>query len=268
MLNRKKIFVVMPGLKVARTIERTFRALPLEIIDGVIYVDDGSDDDSVRIAQKLGMTTFAHGRNLGYGANQKTCYREALKAGADIVVMVHPDFQYKPELVPAMAAMVAWGGYDVVLGSRVLVGSALKGGMPKWKFVANRVLTGIENTLMNSSLSEFHTGYRAYSRRLLESLPLSENRNDFVFDSEILAQAIQFDFRIGEVSCPAHYFDDMSTITFLPGVFYGLGCLSTAGRLWLERKGLLHSKLFDSQHGKTLRDWAEGREVPISKGDA
>lgn len=260
MMNGKRVFVVMPGLRVARTLARTVRAIPRECVDGVIYVDDGSDDESVEIARALGVTVFAHGRNLGYGAGQKTGYREALAAGADVVVMVHPDFQYKPELVPAMAAMVAYGGYDIALGSRVLMRGALAGGMPRWKYAVNRALTEAENAMLGAGLSEYHTGYRAFSREALERLPLGENRNDFVFDNEVLAQAIHFGMRIGEVSCPAHYFDEMSTITFLPGVRYGIGVLRTATSLVLHRAGVAPAPRFDPR-GRGLATWTEGALV-------
>ncbi len=260
MLNGNKIAVVMPGLRVARTLERTVAHIPPGIVDVTLYVDDGSDDGSIEVARSLGLTVVAHGRNLGYGAGQKTGYREALRRGADVVVMVHPDFQYKPELVPAMASMVAYGGYDVVLGSRMLVRGALKGGMPRWKYVANRCLTGVENAMLGAGLSEYHTGYRAFSARALRELPLADNRNDFVFDNELLAQAIHFGLPIGEVSCPAHYFDEMSTITFLPGVKYGLGCLQSASRLVLHRRGIVRSALFE-HGGRTLDAWTEGTVI-------
>jgi glycosyltransferase involved in cell wall biosynthesis len=260
MLNGARVAVVMPGLRVARTIERTVAALPRGVADDVIYVDDGSDDDSVTVARRLGLTVYAHGRNLGYGAGQKTGYREALARGADVAVMVHPDFQYKPELVPALASMVVYGGYDLALASRVLMGGALKGGMPRWKFVANRALTTIENAMIGASLSEYHTGYRAFSRRVLEALPLGENRNDFVFDNEILAQAVHFEFAIGEISCPAHYFDEMSTITLGPGIRYGLGVLGVASRLVAHRARVAPTPLFD-RAGRTLAAWTEGHRV-------
>jgi hypothetical protein len=257
MLNGKKVFVVLPGLRVARTIERTIAAIPRGFVDEMIYLDDGSDDDSIAVARRLGLTTFKHVQNMGYGAAQKTLYRESVAAGADVVVMVHPDYQYKPELVPAMASMVVHGGYDVVLGSRLLVRGALAGGMPYWKYVANRGLTAFENAMMGAGLSEYHTGYRAFSRRILEELPLTENRNDFVFDNELLAQAIYFGYPIGEISCPAHYFDEMSTITFLPGVKYGVGCVQTAAALALHRLGTVPSKLFD-RNARGLDEWTAG----------
>ncbi len=257
MMNGRKVAVVLPGLNVRATLERTLSAIPDAYVDHRIFVDDGSSDGSGELAERLGCIVVRHARNLGYGAAQKTGYREALREGADVVVMVHPDFQYKPELVPAMAAMVAHGGYDVVLGSRLLVRGALKGGMPRWKYVANRGLTIVENLLMGSGLSEFHTGYRAFGRRFLEELPLAENRDDYVFDNETLAQAIHFGYAVGELSCPAHYFDEMQTITFGPGVRYGLGCLKTASTLRLHRLGARPSPLFD-RGARKLEDWREG----------
>ncbi len=256
MIGEHRVAIVMPGINVAATLARTVAAIPEGVADEIIFVDDGSTDASVAIAQDLGCAVVSHARNLGYGAGQKTGYREALAGGADVVVMVHPDFQYKPELVPAMASMVVHGGYDIVLGSRMLVGGALKGGMPRWKWVVNRGLTTFENAMMGARLSEYHTGYRAFSRRALEQLPLAGNRNDFVFDNETLAQAIHFGLPIGEISCPANYFDEMQTITFLPGIRYGLGCLSTAGRFVKHRLGASDAMLDPA--GPTVRDWTEG----------
>ncbi len=260
MLNGARVAVIMPGLRVAKTIERTVQAIPADVVDDILYIDDGSDDGSIEIARRLGLTVFAHGRNLGYGAGQKTGYREALRRGADVVVMVHPDFQYKPALVPAIASMIAYGGYDIALASRVLMGGAIAGGMPRWKYVVNRGLTHLENAMLRADLSEYHTGYRAFSRRALEALPLAENRNDFVFDNEVLAQAIHFGLSIGEISCPAYYFDEMSTIRFLPGVKYGVGVLGAAGRLVMHRAGVKSSPCFD-RGGRGLDAWTEGRAV-------
>ncbi len=257
---KKSVVVVMPGLNVAGTLERTVRALPAGFADAVVLVDDGSTDDSVEVARRLGIGCVSHAKNLGYGAAQKTGYREALALGADVAVMVHPDFQYKPELAPALVEMVRHGGYDIALASRMLMGGAVRGGMPRWKWVANRGLTIVENAAMGASLSEYHTGYRAYSRHAMETLPMADNRNDFVFDSEILAQAIELDLPIGEMSCPANYHDDMQTITFGPGIRYGLGCLATAARAVGHRLGgrtTLHS-------GGRLSTWTEGAwSVPL-----
>ena len=258
MLAGHRVAVVMPGIDVAPTLERTVRAIPEGVVDEILFVDDGSTDGSVALAASLGCTVVSHAKNLGYGAAQKTGYREALAGGADVVVMVHPDFQYKPELVPAMAAMVVHGGYDIVLGSRMLVGGALAGGMPRWKWVANRALTIAENAMMGARLSEYHTGYRAFSRRALEALPLADNRDDYVFDNETLAQAIDLGLPIGELSCPANYFDEMQTITFLPGIVYGLGCLETAGSVLLHRLGRRSPMLTRT---RTLDSWTEGRRV-------
>jgi glycosyltransferase involved in cell wall biosynthesis len=259
-LADKRVVIVMPGIDVAPTLERTVRAIPRGIADEIIFVDDGSRDGSVSVALGLGCTVVSHARNLGYGAGQKTGYREALASGADVVVMVHPDFQYKPELVPAMASMIVHGGYELVLGSRMLVHGALRGGMPRWKYLANRALTMTENAMTGAGLSEYHTGYRAFSRGILEALPLADLRDDYVFDNEMLVQAIHFGHRIGELSCPAHYFDEMQTITLLPGIRYGLGVLGTTSRYVLHRLGWRAAML--DPRGRGLSDWSEGRRVP------
>jgi glycosyltransferase involved in cell wall biosynthesis len=257
MLAGKRVAILMPGLNVATTLERTVRAIPEGVADEVMLVDDGSTDESVTVAERLGLTVVSHAKNLGYGAAQKTGFREALAGGADCVVMVHPDFQYKPELVPAMAAMVVHGGYDLVLGSRMLVNGALRGGMPAWKWIANKALTRFENAITGAGVSEYHTGYRAFSRRLLETLPMANNRNDYVFDNELLVQAVHFGMSIGELSCPAHYFDEMQTITFLPGIRYGLGVLDTTKTVALHRLGLARSPLFD-ERAPRIAEWREG----------
>lgn len=260
MIDGARVAVTMPGLNVASTLPRTVAALPEGYADTIILADDGSTDDTVEVARELGVRVFSHSRNLGYGAGQKTTYREALKDGADIAVMVHPDFQYKPELMPVMASMVRHGGYDVVLASRMLDGNALAGGMPIWKLVANRFLTHTENIMLGGSVSEYHTGYRAYSRRLLEELPLCHLSNKFHFDSEILALAIDRGYSIGEISCPAHYFDEMQTIPPSVGVTYGLGCLATAFQGALHRTGLVTPPLFDPKAPTLLEGWTEGVE--------
>src|SRR3990172_6160283 len=225
MIHGKKIVVVMPAYNAEKTLRRTWDDLPHDVVEEVILVDDASRDSTVQKARELGARTLGHQQNKGYGANQKTCYREALKLGADVVVMIHPDYQYSPRLVTAMASMIVSGHYDVVLGSRILGGTALKGGMPLYKYVANRFLTLVENMALGVKLSEYHTGFRAYSRHALEILPLENNSDDFVFDNEILAQAVHFGIRIGEISCPTRYFDDASSINFSRSVKYGFGVL-------------------------------------------
>ncbi len=240
MFNGQKIVVVMPAYNAARTLRRTYdEVIAQGIVDLVIIVDDASRDDTVAIAR-----TFEHAQvevhptNRGYGANQKTCYRAALAAGADIVVMIHPDYQYTPKLLPAMTSLVASGLYPCVLASRILGGGAMRGGMPWWKYLANRLLTLLENLLVNAKLSEYHTGYRAFSRQLLERLPLARNSDDFVFDNQVLAQIIWLGEAIGEVTCPAKYMPEASSINFKRSVRYGLGCLATAARFRLARWGL------------------------------
>ena len=250
MLNGKRIAVVMPAYNAAKTLEKTVRELP-ELVDTKILVDDYSSDETVRIAETLGLKVFIHGQNYGYGRNQQTCYREALAAGADIVVMVHPDYQYTPLLVTAMASMVAYEVYDVVLGSRILGGQALRGGMPVWKYIANRFLTAFENFFLGVKLSEYHTGYRAFKREVLATLPLLESSDDFVFDNQMLAQCVHFGFRIGEVSCPTKYFEEASSINFRRSVTYGLGVLATTLQFALQRAGVMHFRIFDS-NGRRL----------------
>jgi len=244
MLNGKRIMVVMPAYRAGRTLEATWRALPHDIVDRVLLVDDGSDDDTVVVARKLGIPVRLHASNQGYGANQKTCYAAAVAEGADIVVMLHPDYQYDPRLVTAMAAMIESGIYDLVLGSRILGGGARRGGMPAWKYFANRVLTAIENLLLGAKLSEYHSGYRAYSRKLLTSLPWQDNSDDFVFDNEMLAQALIGGFPVGEISVPAKYFAEASSINFPRSVRYGLGVLGTSVLGFLARSGIYRHTLF------------------------
>ena len=240
MLNRQKIVVVMPAYNAARTLQKTYDEVMAQgIVDLVIVVDDASRDDTVAIARTLdGAQVEVHPQNRGYGANQKTCYRLALAAGADIVVMIHPDYQYTPALLPAMASLIASGLYPCVLGSRILGGGALRGGMPVWKYIANRFLTAIENFLLGAKLSEYHTGYRAFARNLLERLPIEKFSDDFVFDNQILAQVITLGVPIGEVTCPAKYMPEASSINFPRSVRYGLGCLATALRFLFARWGL------------------------------
>jgi glycosyltransferase involved in cell wall biosynthesis len=252
MLNGKQIAVVLPAYNAEKTLETTVRELP-DLVDIRILVDDHSSDRTVEIAERLGLQHFVHDRNYGYGRNQQTCYREALAAGADVVIMLHPDYQYTPLLVTAMASMVAYEVYDVVLGSRIIGGrKALQGGMPVWKYAANRLLTLFENLLLRVKLSEYHTGYRAFSRKVLTELPLLENSDDFVFDNQMLAQCVYFGFRIGEVSCPTKYFAEASSINFGRSVKYGLGVLATSMQFFLQKAGMARFRIFSSQ-GRRLQ---------------
>jgi len=256
MLNGKRIIVVLPAYNAEKTLEQTYREIPSEIVDDVLMVDDGSSDSTVSLARTLGISAIAHDRNYGYGRNQKTCYEEALKRGADIVVMVHPDYQYTPKLITAMASMIAFDVYDVVLGSRIIGGRALRGGMPVYKYLANRLLTAFENVLLGSKLSEFHTGYRAFSGEVLETIPLQENSNGFVFDNEMLVQIIYFGYRIGEVSCPTLYFEGASSIGLTKSIRYGIGVVHTTLKCLLHRLKLREDPLFDP----------EGRRLTLNDG--
>jgi glycosyltransferase involved in cell wall biosynthesis len=251
MLNNKKIFVVMPAYNAEKTVEKTFKEIPLDIIDHVVLVDDASQDKTVALARELGIDTLVHPQNKGYGGNQKTCYRYALSQGADVVIMLHPDYQYTPRLLVSLAAMVAFDEYDVALGSRVLCGGALAGGMPTYKYISNRMLTGAQNLLMHTAFSEFHTGYRAFSREVLTQLPLEENGDNFVFDNQVIAQAVYFGFRVGEISCPTKYFEEASSISFWPSVRYGLGVLRTAWQFFLQKRSMGHYPIF-AKDGKKL----------------
>jgi glycosyltransferase involved in cell wall biosynthesis len=246
MLNGKKIAVVMPAYNAEKTLRVTVDELP-EMVDMRILVDDFSSDRTVEVARELGLVHFVHDRNYGYGRNQQTCYTEALAEGADVVIMLHPDYQYTPLLVTAMASMVAYGVYDVVLGSRIIGGQALRGGMPLYKYVFNRLLTAFENLFLRIKVSEYHTGYRAFSREVLTRLPLLENSDDFVFDNQMLAQCAYFGFRIGEVSCPTKYFPEASSINFRHSVKYGLEVLSTTMKFALQKWGLMHYAIFNPQ---------------------
>jgi len=257
LLNGKKIITVMPAYNAAKTLERTYSEVPLELVDEVILVDDGSSDATVAKARELGLTTFVHKVNLGYGRNQKTCYREALRRNADIVVMVHPDYQYSPKLIVAMAGMIAYGEYDVVLASRILGKGTLKGGMPLYKYISNRFLTAFQNILMGQKLSEYHTGYRAFSREVLATLPLEENTDDFVFDNEMLAQVSYFDYRIGEISCPTKYFAEASSINFQRSVSYGFGVLATSIQYRLQKMHLGNFRIFSQAGRKLFLDYYE-----------
>ncbi|PSH04493.1 MAG: glycosyl transferase family 2 [Acidobacteria bacterium] len=250
MINGKRIAVVMPAYNAEKTLEATVRELP-ELVDIRILVDDCSSDRTVEIARKTGVHCYVHDSNYGYGRNQQTCYHEAIAAGADVVIMVHPDYQYTPLLVTAMASMVANDVYDVVLASRILGGRALSGGMPFYKYVANRFLTAFENLFLRIKLSEYHTGYRAFSRNVLTTLPLLENSDDFVFDNQMLAQCAYFGFRIGEVSCPTKYFEEASSINFRRSVKYGLGVIATTFQFTLQKLGIIKLALF-STHGRKL----------------
>lgn len=245
MLHGKRLMVVMPAFRAARTLEDTWKGLPHDIVDRVLLVDDASNDETVDIARGLGIDVLLHETNRGYGANQKTCYEAALDDGADIVVMVHPDYQYEPRLLTAMAGMIESEVYDIVIGSRIIGGGALRGGMPLWKYVANRGLTAFQNLLLGAKLSEYHSGYRAYSREVLLSLNWRKNSDDFVFDNQFLVQGIVGGFRMGEISVPTKYFDDASSINFRRSVRYGLGVLSTSVTGFLQKSGLRRSSLFD-----------------------
>jgi glycosyltransferase involved in cell wall biosynthesis len=244
MIHGKRLVVVMPAYNAEKTVERTVREIPDGFVDAIVLVDDASRDDTVTVARKLGLHTFRHERNRGYGGNQKTCYTEALKLGADIVVMLHPDYQYSPKLLVAMASMIATGQFDLILGSRILCGSAVRGGMPLYKYISNRLLTLTQNILMGTKVSEFHTGYRAFSRPVLQGLPLEENSDDFVFDNEMLAQAQFFGFRMGELSCPARYEPESSSISFRRSVRYGFGVLWTSLRYRLAKWHLASFRIF------------------------
>lgn len=244
MINGKRVAVVLPAYNAELTLVSTYNDIPKDVVDDVILVDDRSSDGTAALSRKLGIHTIEHEANLGYGGNQKTCYKAALERGADVVVMLHPDYQYSPKLVTAMAAMVAGGEFDAVMASRILGVGALQGGMPLYKYVSNRFLTAAQNLLVRHKLSEYHTGYRAWSRPLLESLPLASNSNDFVFDNEMLAQAIYFGWRIGEISCPTRYFPEASSINFQRSVVYGFGVLRTSLCFRLQRWGLGRFPIF------------------------
>ena len=261
MINGKKVAVVMPAYNAEKTLERTVRELT-DIVDIKILVDDSSDDGTAELSKRLEVKTFIHNSNYGYGRNQQTCYREALREGADIVIMLHPDYQYTPLLVPAMAGMIASGVYDMVLASRILGAGALRGGMPRYKYFANRALTAFQNLFLGAKLSEYHTGFRAFSRQLLEGLPLVENSDDFVFDNQMIAQAVMFGFRIGEISCPTKYFEEASTIGVWSSVKYGLGVLLTTAGFVAHRLGIWHV----SRYGADGRKVTDEYHSPILGG--
>jgi len=257
MLNGKKVVVVMPAYNASRTLRQTYNEVPVDVVDEVLLVDDASSDETVALARELGLTTFLHEKNLGYGKNQKTCYREALKRDADIVIMLHPDYQYSPRLLTSLAGMIASGHYDIALGSRILGIGALQGGMPRYKYISNRFLTAIQNLLLGYKLSEYHTGFRAFSRKVLKSLPLEADTDDFLFDNEVLAQAIYFKFNIGEISCPTKYFPEASSISFKRSVGYGFGVLWTSLKFRMQKMGLAKFRIFASDSAKLLPDYYE-----------
>ena len=261
MIGPKKIVVVLPAYNAAKTLRRTYDEIPHDIVDEVILTDDGSSDTTPEIAADLGIRTILHAENAGYGANQKTCFDAALQAGADVVVMLHPDYQYDPRLVRAFSSIIADGVYDVVIGSRILGGRAMSGGMPVYRYVANRLLTAAQNVLTGAKLSEYHTGYRAFSREVLERLPLLPNSDDFLFDNQMLLQILYFDYRIGEVSCPTRYNEDSSSINFQRSVKYGLGCLITGALYRLGKWGVLAPRIFCNQSGQLLSGGLAARGV-------
>jgi len=244
MLGNKKIIVVMPAYNASKTLLQTYNDIPKDIVDEIILVDDCSSDETVVTANKLGIKTILHKENKGYGANQKTCYQEALKKNPDIIIMLHPDYQYTPKLIKAMASIIESGEYDVVLASRILGKGALKGGMPLYKYIANRILTFIENIILGYKLTEYHTGYRAFSAEVLKNIPFMKNSDDFVFDNEILAQIIFFNFRIAEISCPTKYFKEASSINFLNSIKYGIGVLNTSFKFLLHRLKIRKYEIF------------------------
>ena len=267
MILGKRIAVVLPAYNAEKTLRSTAKDLPADYVDEIILVDDRSSDSTIKLALELNIRVFRHSQNYGYGRNQKTCYREALNAGADIIVMVHPDYQYAPRLVLSMAGMIACNTYDVVLGSRIVGGGALKGGMPLYKYVANRLLTAFQNIMMGCKLSEYHTGYRAYSKEVLEELPLEENSDDFVFDNQTLAQIAYFGFRIGELSCPTKYFEEASSIRFGRATRYGFGVLATSLMYRLQKLGLCSFRIFNKKGNRLKSDYYREVVAPNS-GDA
>ncbi|OGW92994.1 MAG: glycosyl transferase family 2 [Omnitrophica bacterium RIFCSPLOWO2_02_FULL_45_16] len=252
MLNGKRIVVVMPAYNAEKTLKKTYDEIPQDIVDCIILTDDHSSDNTVHVAKDLKLKTFVHDTNLGYGGNQKTCYREALKLGADVVVMLHPDYQYPPKLITPMAGLITCGMFDVVLGSRILGNKALKGGMPVYKYIANRILTLVENNLIGEKLSEYHTGYRAFSRDVLLNLPILEDSDDFVFDNQLLLQAFYFGYRVGEITCPAVYTEESSSINFRRSVVYGLGVLGTVFKYMRQKHNLGKSGIFD-KNGRKIK---------------
>jgi glycosyltransferase involved in cell wall biosynthesis len=266
-MNGNNIIVVMPAYNADRTLRQTCAELPRDIVDEVLLVDDHSSDATVELARELRLTTFVHNKNMGYGRNQKTCYREALRRGADIVVMLHADYQYSPRLVTAIASMIAYGEYDVVLGSRILGVGARRGGMPLYKYVSNRFLTFLQNVAFDHKISEYHTGYRAFNSEVLNKLPLEVNSDDFIFDAEFLAQAIYFGYRLGEISCPARYFPEASSLNFSRSAKYGLLVLWVSLKFWLQKKGLGRFRMLTPQRHEVTEDYYCEVNGTNSQGD-
>jgi glycosyltransferase involved in cell wall biosynthesis len=256
MIRNKKVAVVLPAYNAEKTLEMTYREIPCDIVDDIILVDDASTDETVSLAKKLNIRTIVHTKNVGYGGNQKSCYKAAMDQRADIIIMLHPDYQYTPKLISAMAFLLESGEFDVVLGSRILGGKAIAGGMPLYKYISNRFLTFVQNLLMGAKLSEYHTGYRAFSRKVLETVPLRKNSNDFIFDNQMLSQILYANFRVGEITCPAKYFPQASSINFSRSLLYGFGCLKTALQFRLSKWGILRFRIFDF----------DGRDTPCKKG--
>ena len=252
MINGKKVCVVMPAYNAEKTLKKTYDEIPKDIVDDIILTDDASQDKTVKLSQELNIKTFVHTENRGYGGNQKTCYQAALESGADIVIMLHPDYQYNPKLIIPMTYMIAEGVFDAVMASRILGNKAMMGGMPLYKYISNRVLTLAENLIIQQKLSEYHTGYRAFSRKVLETIPLLENSDDFVFDNQMLCQILYFDFVVGEVSCPALYFPDASSISFSRSMTYGMGVMQTAMKYAFAKRDMGHFKIFNPK-GKKLK---------------
>lgn len=254
MIKGKKVVIVMPAYNAGKTLRRTYEEIPHDVVDEVVLVDDGSRDHTVAVSQELGITTVIHSQNRGYGGNQKTCYKTAFSLGADIIIMLHPDYQYTPRLITAMASLLAEGLFDCVLGSRILGVGARKGGMPLYKYISNRILTALQNLIIGYKLSEYHTGYRGFTAEVLQALPLEDNSDNFVFDNQVLSQIIYGGYRIGEITCPTLYMDDASSINFRNSVVYGLGVLKTAALFRLHRWKLLRSPLFAGVKPRPCRE--------------
>jgi glycosyltransferase involved in cell wall biosynthesis len=250
MIENRKVCVVLPAYNAARTLEMTYREIPADVVEDVILVDDASTDDTLRLANNLGVFAVRHDHNRGYGGNQKTCYRLALERGADIVIMLHPDYQYSPKLLRAMASMLCTGLFDIVLGSRILGTGALAGGMPLYKYISNRALTLVQNVLLGHKLSEYHTGYRGFTRSVIEALPLERNSDDYIFDNQMLSQVIYMGFTVGEISCPSKYFPEASSINFRRSVIYGFGVLKTSIMFRLARLGFARGTIFEGLRRK------------------